>query len=393
MINRLHSDYVEKLMKQFPVVALLGPRQCGKTTLAKQFKKGNKKTTVYFDLESPADFQKFYDPQLFLTELENDCVIIDEVQRMPELFALLRHLVDSKKKAGRFLLLGSASPEMIKNVSETLAGRIAYIDTHPFNLTEIPLKTTTLQKHLYRGGFPDSFLAKNDVLQQNWMDNFVRTFIERDLNQLFGVTFSTNLMLRLWRMLAHYHGGIWNAQNFSKGLDVSPDTVNRYLDYLCGAFMVRKLPSFHFNSRKRLVKAPKVYIRDSGVVNYLLNIHKMSDLKYNPNIGNLWEGYVIEQILQLLPRTIQAYYYRTHDGSEMDLVLVKGIHPLVSIEIKNSSSPSITRSMTQSIEDLNTKQNFVIIPPTNTNYPLGKTIIACDLVTFISVFLSKIVKN
>ena len=393
MINRLHSDYVEKLMKQFPVVALLGPRQCGKTTLAKQFKKGNKKTTVYFDLESPADFQKFYDPQLFLTELENDCVIIDEVQRMPELFALLRHLVDSKKKVGRFLLLGSASPEMIKNVSETLAGRIAYIDTHPFNLTEIPLKTTTLQKHLYRGGFPDSFLAKNDVLQQNWMDNFVRTFIERDLNQLFGVTFSTNLMLRLWRMLARYHGGIWNAQNFSKGLDVSPDTVNRYLDYLCGAFMVRKLPSFHFNSRKRLVKAPKVYIRDSGVVNYLLNIHKMSDLKYNPNIGNLWEGYVIEQILQLLPRTIQAYYYRTHDGSEMDLVLVKGIHPLVSIEIKNSSSPSITRSMTQSIEDLNTKQNFVIIPPTNTNYPLGKTIIACDLVTFISVFLPKIIKN
>lgn len=392
MINRLYSDQVSKLMKQFPAVAILGPRQCGKTTLAKEFKKNNKKNTLYFDLESPADFQKFYDPQLFLTELENDCVIIDEVQRMPELFALLRHLIDKKKKPGRFLLLGSASPDMIKNVSETLAGRIAYIDTHPFNITEIPLKTTTLQKHWFRGGFPDSYLAKSDDKQQEWMDSFVRTFIERDLNQLFGVTFSTNLMLRLWRMLAHYHGGIWNAENFAKGLDVSPNTVNRYLDYLCGAFMVRKLPSFHYNSRKRLVKAPKVYMRDSGVVNYLLNIHKAADLKYSPSIGNLWEGYVIEQILQLLPRYIQVYYYRTHDGSEMDLVLVKGIKPIASVEIKNSSTPNLTRGMTESINDLDTKHNFVIIPQANTNYPLGKTIQVCDLQTFISIFLSKLIK-
>ena len=393
MINRLHRADITKLMKQFPVVALLGSRQCGKTTLTKEFKKHNKRNTLYFDLESPADFQKFYDPQLFLNELENDCVIIDEVQRMPELFALLRHLIDKKKNPGRFLLLGSASLDMIKNVSETLAGRIAYIDTHPFNLTEIPIKTTTLQKHWFRGGFPDSYLAKSDDKQQQWMDNFVRTFIERDLNQLFGVTFSTNLMLRLWRMLAHYHGGIWNAQNFAKGLDVSPDTVNRYLDYLCGAFMVRKLPAFHYNSRKRLVKSPKVYLRDSGVVNYLQNIHKQSDLKYSPFIGNLWEGYVIEQILQLLPRYIQAYYYRTQDGSEMDLVLVKGIHAFVSIEIKNSSTPNLTRGMTESINDLNTKQNFIIVPSLNTNYPIGKVIQVCDLQTFFSVYLPKILKN
>ena len=392
MINRLYTSSLDKLMKQFPVVAILGPRQCGKTTLAKEFKKTNKRKTYYFDLESPLDFQKFYDSQLFLTDLENDCVIIDEVQRMPELFALLRHLVDRKKRPGRFLLLGSASPDMIKGVSETLAGRIAYIDTNPLHITEVPFKTTTLQKHWFRGGFPDSYLAKSDAKQQEWMDNFVRTFIERDLNQLFGVTFSTSLMLRLWRMLAVYHGGIWNAQNFSKGLDVSPDTVNRYLDYLCGAFMVRKLPSFHFNSRKRLVKAPKVYIRDSGVVNYLQNCHSISNLKFNPNIGNLWEGYVIEQILQVLPRTIQAYYYRTHDGSEMDLVLVKGIHPIVSIEVKNSSAPSITRGMTESINDLNTKQNFVIIPQGSTDYPLGKTIKVCDLLTFITTYLPKVLK-
>ena len=393
MINRLYTTEISKLMKQFPVVAILGPRQCGKTTLANLYKKNSNKNALYFDLESPVDAQKLYDPQLFLTELENNCVIIDEVQRMPELFALLRHLIDKKRKPGRFLLLGSASPDMIKNVSETLAGRIAYIDTHPFNLTEIDIKAFTVQKHWFRGGFPDSYLAKNDVLQQKWMDNFVRTFIERDLNQLFGVTFSSNLMLRLWRMLAHYHGGIWNAQNFAKGLDISPDTVNRYLDYLCGAFMVRKLPSYHYNSRKRLVKAPKVYIRDSGVVNYLLNIYKASDLKYNPAIGNLWEGYVIEQILQVLPSHMQAYFYRTHDGSEMDLVLVKGIAPIACIEIKNSSTPTITRGMTVSINDLETKFNYVIVPSLNTDYPLGKVIQACDLQVFLNKYLIKLCKK
>ncbi len=285
-------------MKQFPAVALVGPRQCGKTTIAKLFKKQNKTNTLYFDLESPADRQKLYDAQLVLDSLESDCVIIDEVQRMPELFALLRHLIDKKKRPGRFLLLGSASPELIKDASETLAGRIYYLDVHPLNLTELTGTKDSLQKHWFRGGFPDAYLAKTEIFQQQWMDSFVRTFIERDLNQLFGVNFSTTLMMRLWRMLAHYHGSVWNAQSFAKGLDVSPTTINRYLDYLCGAFMVRKLPAYHYNSSKSLVKSPKVYIRDSGVVNYLLNINKSPDLKFSPAIGNLWEGYAIEQILQ-----------------------------------------------------------------------------------------------
>ncbi|MDP2387603.1 MAG: ATP-binding protein [Bacteroidota bacterium] len=390
MINRLNADRITVLMKQFPSVALIGPRQCGKTTMAKLFKKNNKKNTIYFDLESPLDRQKFYDPQLLLEELENDCVIIDEVQRMPELFALLRYLIDRKKKPGRFLLLGSASPDLIKDASETLAGRIYYIDVAPFNLTELPQKNNTLQKHWYRGGFPDSFLAKNDTLQQNWINGFVRTFIERDLNQLFGVNFSTDLMMRLWRMLAHHHGGIWNAHSFAKGLDVSPVTVNRYLDYLSGAFMVRKLPAYHFNSKKSLVKAPKVYIRDSGIVNYLLNINRASDLKYHPAIGNLWEGYAIEQILELLPPTIQAYFYRTHDGSEMDLVLVKGITPFVCIEIKNSSTPTISRGLTESLLELKTKNNYIVVPGHDVDYLLKKEIRVVSLTTFLGKYIKTI---
>ena len=387
MLNRIDLPKIEKLMKQFPAVALLGPRQCGKTTLAKIFAKGNKRNTIYFDLESPADRQKFFDPQLLLTSLQDECVIIDEVQRMPELFPLLRHLIDTKKRAGRFLLLGSASPDLVKNTSETLAGRVYYLNISPLNITELPLKNNTLAKHWFRGGFPDAYLAKSDIFHQQWMDSFVRTFIERDLNQLFGVSFSTDLMMRLWRMLAHHHGGIWNAQSFSKGLGVSPTTINKYLDYLAGAFMVRILPSFHFNSKKRLIKAPRVYIRDSGITNYLLNIPNAKTIQVHPALGSLWEGYVIEQILSVLPNNIQAYFYRTQDGAEMDIVLVKGIHPYMSIEIKYSSTPTISKGFYESIADLKTKNNFIIIPNTDTDYLLKKDVRIVDVVSFINKYL------
>ena len=387
MLNRIDLPRIEKLMKQFPAVALLGPRQCGKTTLAKIFAKGNKRNTIYFDLESPADRQKFFEPQLLLTSLQDECVIIDEVQRMPELFPLLRHLIDTKKRAGRFLLLGSASPDLVKNTSETLAGRVYYLNISPLNITELQPKNNTLTKHWFRGGFPDAYLAKSDVFHQQWMDSFVRTFIERDLNQLFGVSFSTDLMMRLWRMLAHHHGGIWNAQSFSKGLGVSPTTINKYLDYLAGAFMVRILPSFHFNSKKRLIKAPRVYIRDSGITNYLLNIPNAKIIQVHPALGSLWEGYVIEQILSVLPNNIQAYFYRTQDGAEMDIVLVKGIHPYMSIEIKYSSTPTITKGFYESVADLKTKNNFIIIPNTDTDYLLKKDVRIVDVVSFINKYL------
>jgi uncharacterized protein len=393
MITRILETKAEKLLKQFPAVGIIGPRQCGKTTIAKLLqKKAVGKQGVYFDLESPQDFRKFENPELFLTAHQDDMVIIDEVQRMPDLFPLMRSLIDKKRKPSRFLLLGSASPELVKGTSESLAGRIYYLEATPLLLVELPDKSNTVQKHWFRGGFPDAWKAKNDDLFFNWMDGFARTFIERDLNQLFGISFSPQLMFKLWRMLAHHHGGIWNAQSFAKGLDVSSITVNHYLDYLQGAFMVRKLQPYFQNTSKRLVKSPKVYIRDSGLLHYLLDIHHAKNLQYHPQLGYSWEGYVIEQIINLLPSTVQPYYYRTHDGAEVDLILVKGIKPIASIEIKYSETPSVGRGFSESIKELKTEFNYVITTSQEKEWPLSKNITAVGLRDFLTTILEKITK-
>ncbi len=390
MIRRAKEKEVRSCMKQFPVVAIIGPRQSGKTTLARQLYYTGK--NLYFDLESPSDKALFKNPEFFLSSLQATTVIIDEVQRMPELFELLRALVDKNKVRGKYLLLGSASPHLVQGVSETLAGRIAYVEIDPFNISEIYKKQTDITKHWFRGGFPDAWLARNEQECFRWLDNFFRTFIERDLNTLFGVNFSTELMFKLWRMLAHFHGGVWNAQSFAKGLDVSPTTVNRYLDYLEGAFMLRKLPAYFTNAKKRLVKSPKVYIRDSGLLHYLINIQSSKDVAFNPAAGNAWEGYVIEQILQLLPATIQPYYYRTHDGSEMDLVLVKGIKPLVCIEIKTSNEPHLTRGFYECLKDLKCHQAFVITPYQKASYAIDESVTICGLFEFVTQKLPKLLK-
>jgi uncharacterized protein len=389
MIQRILTPIIGKQMRQFPAVVLLGPRQCGKTTLARIFSKANKKPTHYFDLESPADYRKFGNPEMLLAELENDCVVIDEIQRMPQLFSLLRFLIDQHRKPGRFLLLGSASPDLVKHASESLAGRVCYLHVNPLCLKELSPQNAVITKHWYRGGFPGAWLARSDAAQASWMDSFIRTFVERDLNYLFGVTLSAPLMYRLWQMLAYHHGGIWNAQAFAKGLDVSPTTANKYLDFLEGAFMVRKLPSFHYNSRKRLVKAPKVYIRDSGVVNHLLHIGSARLMQVHPQIGFLWEGYALEQIIQQLPRPYQPYYYRTHDGAELDLVIVKGTEPYMGIEFKNSTAPALSKGFHQSVADLATSRNFVIIPGEQADYPLQKNCRVTDLITFLNKYMPK----
>lgn len=392
MINRLKENEIHRSMKQFPVVAIVGPRQCGKTTMAKnQYLKKNA-AAYYFDLESPADKSKFKDPEFFLSSLDAKTIIIDEVQRLPELFELLRSLVDKNKKAGKFLLLGSASPHLIKGVSESLAGRIAYVDVSPFNLLEVYKKQSDINKHWFRGGFPDAWLSKNDVEAMAWMNQFFRTFVERDLNTLFGVTFSAELMFKLWKMLGHFHGSIWNAQNFAKGLDVSSVTVNRYLDYLEGAFMLRKLPAYFSSAKQRIVKSPKIYIRDSGLVHYLSDIHSSKELLFNPNVGNAWEGYVIEQIIELLPYTIKPYYYRTQDGSEMDLVLVKGLNPIACLEIKTSNNPTLSRGYYESIADLKCNKGFVITPYQQVTYQLNENITVCGLHEFLNKLLPKLIK-
>jgi predicted AAA+ superfamily ATPase len=391
-INRIAKTQVEKLLKQFPAVGLVGPRQCGKTTIALTIQKALKNNTDYFDLESPADLRKFNDIEFFLSQNQNANFIIDEVQRLPELFPILRSVIDKKRKAGRFLLLGSATPEMVKGASESLAGRIYYIEAHPFNLTELPQKSNTQNKHWFRGGFPDAFTAKNDDAWFLWMDAFARTFVERDLNSLFGTNFSPQIMFRLWRMLAHHHAGIWNANSFAKGLDISQTTTNRYLDHLEGAYMIRKLMPYHINTKKRLVKSPKIYIRDSGLLHYMLDIHNVKTLYNNMAVGNSWEGYVIEQIVQLLPRTIQPYYYRTHDGSEIDLVLVKGINPIVCIEIKYSTSPTVSKGLTESIKDLKSERNFIVTPSKENSYFINKQVEVVGLTSFLADILPNIIK-
>jgi predicted AAA+ superfamily ATPase len=393
MIKRFKINEIGVLLKQFPVVAIIGPRQCGKTTLTKMEVLKLKKTGLYFDLESPKDISKFYDAEFFLESIssEVECIVIDEVQRMPELFSILRSLVDQNKQKGKFVLLGSASPELVIGVSESLAGRIAYCEISPLNIIELYKNKEDLNKLWFRGGFPDAWLCETDEDWFRWMDNFFRTFIERDLNTLFGVSFSASLMYKLWRMLAHNHGQMLNSQSLAKGLDVSPTTVNRYIDFLEGAFMVRKLPAYFTIAKKRLIKSPKIYIRDSGLLNYLLDITKEKDIHFHSNVGNSWEGYALEQILQHLPNFIKPFYYRTHDGSEMDLVLVRGITPIACIELKTTNNPSVTRGFYESIKDLKCDTNFVITPFQEVSYKLNNTTLVCGLIDFITNDLMKLI--
>ena len=393
MIKRFKINEIGILLKQFPVVAIIRPRQCGKTTLTKMEVLKLKKTGLYFDLESPKDSSKFYDAEYFLESIssEVECIVIDEVQRMPELFSILRSLVDKNKQKGKYVLLGSASPELVKGVSESLAGRIAYCEISPLNITELYENKEDINKLWFRGGFPDAWLCETDEDWFRWMDNFFRTFIERDLNTLFGVSFSPSLMYKLWRMLAHNHGQMLNSQSLAKGLDVSPTTVNRYIDFLEGAFMIRKLPAYFTNAKKRLIKSPKIYIRDSGLLNYLLDITKEKDIHYHSNVGNSWEGYALEQILQHLPNFIKPFYYRTHDGSEMDLVLVRGITPIACIELKTTNNPSVTRGYYESVKDLNCDTNFVVTPFQEVSFKLNENTLVCGLIDFITNDLMKLI--
>ncbi len=392
MISRMYDVNLGKLLKQFPAVCLLGPRQSGKTTAAKNYLASYKGKSIYLDLESYNDLQKLENPEFYLDQFRDYLVVIDEVQFLPSLFPLLRHLIDDKPKVGRFLLLGSAEPALIQGASESLAGRIAYIDTHPFNILELFASTKStidINKHWIRGGFPKAWLSKSESQWSNWMEAFTRTFIERDMNKLFGIQFTPSLMRSVWQMLAHVNGQKWNAQHFAKGLDVSPTTINRYIDYLEGAYMIRKLPPYFGNVRKMLVKSPKIYIRDSGILHHFLHIVNKKQLLNHPAIGFSWEGYVIEQILQQVNRKYNACFYATADGSEMDLVLVQGVKAIASIEIKTSSEAKITRGTYESIKDLGAKDNFLINSSLDDHYKNAEGIVICGLSVFLERYLKK----
>ena len=388
MIDRKLYKEIMGLLRQFPAVAILGARQVGKTTMAKQLASIQKKPTLYLDLENPLDVRRLADPYTFLTDNKDKCIIIDEVQTIPSLFAVLRSVIDSDRRNGKFILLGSASPQLVKGVSESLAGRVAYRELSAINFLELPEKVSQ-NKHWFRGGFPSALLAKSDKASMEWMSSFVKSYIERDLGYLFGVELSGNTIGRLLSMLAHVNGSVWNAEMMARSLGITAPTVNRYIDFLEGAFIVNRLPAFFINTRKRLVKAPKVYIRDSGLLHQLSHIYNINALKGHPVVGSSWEGYVAEQVKQLKPPNTDLYYYRTQAGSEYDIVIARGIKPVACIEVKLNNAPAITKGNYQSIADLHTKKNFVVVPETE-EYKTKDGIIICSMATLLTKYLPKI---
>ncbi len=388
MVHRHIEKEIALLMKQFPAVAILGARQVGKTTLAKQLAASQKYPTLYLDLENPLDVRRLSDPFTFLTANKDKCIIIDEVQTMPSLFAVLRSVIDKNRHNGKFILLGSASPQLVKGVSESLAGRIAYRELSPINYIELPEKISR-DKHWLRGGFPTPLLARNENAATEWLRSFIRSYVERDLGALFGVDLTSNVISRLLSMLAHINGGVWNAEMVGRSLGITAPTVNRYVDFLEGAFLVHRLPAFFINTKKRLVKAPKVYIRDSGLLHQLSGVDNMIALKGHPVVGSSWEGYVVEQIKQMKPSGMDMYYYRTQSGAEYDIVLARGIRPIACIEVKLNNAPSLSRGNLQSITDLQTKRNFVVVPDIE-DYKTKEGIVICNVKSFLTKHLAKL---
>ncbi len=343
---------VRESLSYNPVTAILGPRQCGKTTLALSISETIKSTL--FDLEDPADFELLKsNPKQIFTGLEG-LVIIDEIQRLPELFPLLRVLADEADSKRKYLILGSTSPDLIRNSSESLAGRIEFVNLTGFRLNEVGPEN--LQNLWLRGGFPRSYLALNDVQSYKWRNDFIQTFLERDIS-MYGFNIPPVTLRRFWQMLAHYHGQVWNGAEFARSMGVSEPTVKRYLDILTGTYMIRQLQPWYENLKKRQVKAPKVYIRDSGILHALLTLEDDKIITH-VKVGASWEGFVIEQIMQVL-NTRDCYFWRTHTGAELDLMVVKNGKKL-GFEIKYSDVPKTTRSMNSVIEDLSLDKLFLI---------------------------------
>jgi len=367
MIKR--PEAIERVVRAFrvhPSVALLGPRQCGKTTLARMIADREPKVT-FFDLERAVDRRKFEAPEQALGNLTG-LVVIDEVQRQPELFETLRVLLDRLDHEVRFLLLGSASPNLIRGVSESLAGRVGTVDLSGFNVREVG--TQNWRSLWQRGGFPRSYLAPDDDASLVWREGFVRTFLERDIPQL-GINIPADALRRFWTMLAHYHGQIWNASEFARALGSNQGAARRHLDILAGAYMVRVLSPWFENLKKRQVKAPKVYVRDSGLLHALLGIETSDDLAGHPKLGASWEGFALEQVLDVFG-TRTAMYWATHAGAELDLMIT--VHgKRYGFECKYADAPGTTRSMRVAIKDLRLEHLWVLYPGAE-SYDLDKQI-------------------
>ena len=376
MLKRRLEPTLHRLLDSNPAVALIGPRQVGKTTLALEV--ARERRAVYVDLELPSDRAKISDVEQYCAENADSLVIVDEVHRAPGLFAPLRSIIDERRRdgrrAGHFLLLGSASIDLLKQSSETLAGRIAYCELHPFGA----LEATGNQRRLWcRGGFPESHLAHSDEASLDWRLAFIRTYLERDIPQL-GPRIPAETLRRFWTMLAHNQGQMHNAAALARGLDVNGVTIARYLDLLVDLLLVRRLQPWRSNLGRRLVKAPKVYVRDSGVCHALLGIETVDDLFGHPVVGGSWEGFVIENIASTLPPRASCGYYRTAGGAEVDLVVDLGAGELWAIEIKSSSAPKVSRGFHTACEDLRPACRFVVHAG-DESFPLAKDIRAVTL--------------
>lgn len=370
MINRRLLPQIECSLGDFPAVALLGPRQAGKTTLARIVASA-RPDSVHLDLERPSDLAKLSDPELFLSRHAGQFIVLDEIQRQPELFAVLRALIDAQRTPGRFLLLGSASPQLLRQASESLAGRICFHELAPFDVSEINPSHRQLQDFWLRGGYPLSWLAPSDASSFAWRESFVATHLERDI-PAFGIRIPGTTLHRFWQMLAHLHGQLWNASRLAAGFGVSAPTVQHYLDILEATYMLRRLPPLQANLGKRLVKSPKVYLRDSGILHALLGIENLNDLAGHPIVGASWEGWVLEQIAQLIGAQWQLSFYRTASGAEMDVVATRG-NRKIGFEIKFSSAPALSKGFWSALNDLQLDQAYVVAP-VESGYPLAPNV-------------------
>jgi len=375
-IPRRLEHEVRECLLDFPVVAILGPRQCGKSTLARQLISGYP-DAAYLDLELPSDLQRLSEPELFFARLGGRLCCLDEIQRAPEIFAPLRSIVDSRRRNGQFLLLGSASRDLIRQSSESLAGRIAYLELTPFLLPEVCTGEVaiSLDDLWIRGGFPNSLLARHDRASFRWRENFIRTFLERDIPQL-GFRIPANAIRRVWQMCAHSQGQLLNASRLGSALGISHTTFRSYLDLLEQTFMLRILPPFSVNTRKRLVKSPKVYLRDSGILHALLRIESHEELMGHPVFGASWETVVLENVIAAAPDW-EPFFYRTAAGAEIDLVLVRG-QRRIAIECKASMAPKISRGFLNALDDL-APESAWIVAPVREGYPVREEVMVSPL--------------
>ena len=380
MIDRHLYPVLKQRLREVPAVVLLGPRQVGKTTLAKRLAE-EESPALYLDLESPSDLAKLAEPELYLQAKLDQLVILDEIHRTHHLFNVLRGLIDEARRqdrrAGLYLLLGSASLELLRQSGESLAGRVSFLELGPLNLLEVAAIPGGQEQLWLRGGFPDSFLASGESQSLRWRQDFIRTYLERDIPQ-FGPRIPSETLRRFWTMLAHQQAAPFNASQLARSLGVDAKTVSRYLDLLVDLLLVRRLPVWRANVGKRLVKRPKAYVRDSGLVHALLGIREMDALLSHPVVGASWEGFVIEQLLLGHDNPLEGYYYRTAGGAEVDLLMHFADGALWAVEIKRSLSPKPTRGFHEACRDLQPERRCVVYPGTE-SYPLGEEVEVCPL--------------